>query len=77
MTHNVLDTIVLLRDIPDHGVFHGDLGVVVEIYDDDTCEVEFVRASGSAQAVLELSASDIRALREDDMMAVRELRETA
>ena len=30
MTYQILDTIVLDRDLPDHGLRKGDLGAVVE-----------------------------------------------
>jgi hypothetical protein len=32
MTYCALDTIVLNRDLPDHGLRRGDLGAVVEVY---------------------------------------------
>jgi hypothetical protein len=38
-----LDTVVLERDIPEHGVRRGDLGAVVEVYEPDGLEVELVR----------------------------------
>lgn len=46
MTYRVLDTVVLERDLPDHGLRKGDLGAVVEVYEPDAIEVEFVTASG-------------------------------
>jgi hypothetical protein len=45
MTYQLLDTVVLDRDLPQHGLRKGDLGAVVEVYDDEAIEVEFVRAS--------------------------------
>ena len=36
----VLETVVLARDIPEHGLRRGDLGAVVEALNDDTFEVE-------------------------------------
>lgn len=35
MTYQVLDTIVLDRDLPEHGLRKGDLGSVVEMYEPD------------------------------------------
>ncbi len=32
MTYQLLDTIVLERDLPEHGLRQGDLGAIVEIY---------------------------------------------
>jgi hypothetical protein len=46
MTYHVLDAVVLDRDIPEHGLRRGDLGAVVEVYEPDGLEVEFVTASG-------------------------------
>ena len=50
MKHQLLDTVVLDRDLPEHGLCRGDLGAVVEVYEPDGVEVEFVRASGNTQA---------------------------
>lgn len=72
MKFQVLETVVLLRDIPEHGLRAGDLGVV-EVYEPDGLEVEFVTASGRAQAVLTLSPKDVRKLSSEDMFAVRRL----
>lgn len=47
MTYRVLDTVVLDRDLSDHGLREGDLGAMVEVYERDGLEVEFVTASGS------------------------------
>jgi len=41
-----LDTVVLLRDLPEAGLRSGDLGAVVLAYGDEALEVEFVTASG-------------------------------
>jgi hypothetical protein len=66
-----LDTVVLVRDLPDAGLRSGDLGAVVQVYGDEAVEVEFVTASGRTQALLTLSVSDLRPVRDDDLMAVR------
>ena len=42
MTLKVLDTVILERDVPEHSLKRGDLGAVVELYDPDGVEVEFV-----------------------------------
>ena len=51
---NLLDTIVLTRDIPKAGLCRGDLGAIVEVYEADAFEVEFVAASGRTQALVTL-----------------------
>jgi len=71
MTFATLDTVVLNRDLPEHGLRRGDLGAVVEVYDPDGIEVEFVRASGRTQALVELSVADVRPVEDDDLIAVR------
>ena len=66
-----LDTVVLLRDVPEAGLRAGDLGAVVHVYGPEALEVEFVTASGRTQALLTLETRDVRAVREDDLLAVR------
>ena len=66
-----LDTVVLVRDLPDSGLRAGDLGAVVHLYGAEAVEVEFVTASGRTQALLTLPISDVRPVRDDDLMAVR------
>ncbi len=66
-----LDTVVLVRDMPEAGLPAGDLGAVVQVYSADAFEVEFVKAAGGTQALLTLNAQDLRAVRDDDLLAVR------
>jgi hypothetical protein len=66
-----LDTVVLVRDLPDSGLRAGDLGAVVMAYGREALEVEFVTASGRTQALLTLPVSDVRPVRDDDLLAVR------
>jgi hypothetical protein len=66
-----LDTIVLLRDVPDAGLRKGDLGAIVQVYGTEAIEVEFVTASGRTQALLTLPVDDVRPVRDDDLLAVR------
>ena len=71
MTTRELQTIVLTRDINAHGLRQGDLGTVVFIYDTGAMEVEFVRASGYTQALVELEPMDVRTADDDDIPAMR------
>lgn len=66
-----LDTVVLIRDLPEAGLRTGDLGAVVHVYGDEAVEVEFVTASGRTQALLTLPTTDGRPVRDDDLLAVR------
>lgn len=71
MKFALLDTVVLNRDLPQHGLRAGDPGAVVEIYGTDGAEVEFVRASGQTKALVTLRATDLRPVAESDILAVR------
>ena len=66
-----LDTVVLRRDLPEHGLRAGDVGAVVDVYGEQGIEVEFVQASGQTKALVTLSTSDVRALEANDILAVR------
>ena len=74
---NLLDTVVLDRDLPEHGLRRGDLGAVVDLHAPDGLEVEFVLASGKTQALVSLHHTDVRAVGDGDLIAVRELKRTA
>jgi hypothetical protein len=71
MTFKMLDTVVLARDLAENGLRAGDLGAVVEIYEPDGLEVEFVTASGKTQALVTLSVSDVRQVQDSDLVSVR------
>ncbi|MEE9493354.1 MAG: DUF4926 domain-containing protein [Gammaproteobacteria bacterium] len=71
MLIKVLDTVVLNKDIPENNLKKGDLGAVVEIYEPDGIEVEFVMGSGKTRALITLKNKDIRSLAESDVLAVR------
>jgi hypothetical protein len=71
MMYKLLDTVVLDRDLPEHGLRNGDLGAVMEVYDPDGLEVEFVTASGKTQAFVTLNVKDLRPVQDSDLIAVR------
>ena len=53
------DEIVLLVDKPEKGLMRGDVGIVVEIYDNhESYEVEFVTKEGKTVAVVTLEANE-------------------
>ena len=72
-----LDVVVLEKDLPAHGLKTGDLGAVVELYEPDGLEVEFVTASGCTEVLVTLTASEVRPVVENDLVAVRPYRRTA
>jgi hypothetical protein len=71
MAFALLETVVLNRDLPAHGLRAGDLGAVVEVYADDGVEVEFVRASGHTKALVTLKVTDLRTVAASDILSVR------
>ena len=71
MKYKLLDTVVLDRDLPEHSLRAGDLGTVVEVYEPDGLEVEFVTASGKTQALVTLNVKDVRPVQDGDLVAVR------
>jgi hypothetical protein len=74
---SLLDTVVLNRDLPEHGLRRGDLGAVVDVHAPDGLEVEFVLASGRTQALVSLRETDVRAVGDGDLIAVRDMKRTA
>ena len=66
-----LDPVVLVRDRPNEGLKAGDLGAVVHVYSAGAVEVEFVDAAGRTRTLVTLSVADVRAVRDEDVPAVR------
>lgn len=77
MNFKLLDTVVLDRDLPEHGLRKGDLGAVVDVYLPDGIEVEFVTASGRTEALVTLETGDVRAVGDSDLIAVRPFNRSA
>ncbi|MEO6486778.1 MAG: DUF4926 domain-containing protein [Thermoanaerobaculia bacterium] len=77
MKFRKLDVVVLEKDLSALGLKKGDLGAVVELYEPDGLEVEFVTASGRTEALVTLTESDVRSVVENDLVAVRPYRKTA
>lgn len=73
MQHKPYDTVVLDRVIPAHGLCKGDVGAIVELYEPDGVEVEFVLPRGRTRALLTLQVDEIRPLHDADVLAVRPL----
>lgn len=77
MRFKALDTVVLNKDMPDAGLKKGDLGAVVQVYEPDGLEVEFITAAGKTEALVTLNERDVRHVADSDLIAVRSLRKTA
>ena len=75
--YNVLDTVVLTRDLAQAGLRRGDLGAIVEVHGPNAFEVEFVAASGRTQALVTLTANDIRHVGDEDLVSVRTVQRAA
>ena len=71
MKYKVLDTVVLERNFPSHGLKRGDLGAVVDVYEPDGLEVEFVTASGKTTALITVRVGDVRSVADTDLISVR------
>jgi hypothetical protein len=70
-----LDTVVLKRAIPEHGLEAGDIGAIVHAYDSGKgIEVEFVTGEGRTVGVLTLKEGDVRLMSGEEILHVRELR---
>lgn len=77
MKFKLIDTVVLNRDLPDLGLKKGDLGAIVQVYEPDGLEVEFVSASGKTEALVTLKETDVRAVSDGDLISVRRLDRSA
>jgi hypothetical protein len=73
VSYKELDTVVLDRDLPEQGLRRGDLGAVVQVYNSEGLEVEFVTASGRTQALVTLAVRDVRTVSDEDLLSVRSL----
>ena len=66
MTHkptiNLLDTVALVCDVPEHRLVAGEVGAVVELLSDDAFEVEFVDDAGYTYGLHTLRADQLVAL---------------
>lgn len=69
-----LDTVVLTRDLPEHGLKRGDMGAVVLMHTDGAFEVEFVTVDGEALAIVTLTEADVRPMRRGEIAHARSIR---
>ena len=77
MKYDLLDTVVLARDLPARDLREGDLGAIVQVYEPDAIEVEFVTAMGQTTALVTLDTADVRPIVDTDVVSVRSLRRSA
>ncbi len=55
----VLDVVALLEDVPDEGLYRGQVGTIVEELAPGVFEVEFSDSTGRAYAMLALRADQL------------------
>lgn len=58
----MLDTVALLRDIPEAQLVQGQVGTVVEMFGKSACEVEFCGEDGRTYASLGIKTRDLMVL---------------
>lgn len=55
----LLDVVVLIKDLPDLNLCKGQVGTIVEIYQPNDFEVEFVDLRGRTYALETLNANEL------------------
>lgn len=60
----LLDVVALMEDIPEHKLWRGEIGAVVECHPAGGYEVEFVAQDGYTYALVTLQAEQIVPLRQ-------------
>ena len=69
-----LDTVVLTKDLPEHGLKRGDIGAVVHSYKENKAfEIEFITGHGGTVAVVTLKAENVRSMQHKEILHVRKL----
>jgi hypothetical protein len=58
----LLDTVAIVRDLPEFGLVTGEVGAIVQILSADAVEVEFVDVSGHTYGLHTLRADQVVAL---------------
>ena len=56
------DTVALILDLPKLNLYRGQVGTIVEEYDESTFEVEFIDLNGKTYALESLHASQLMLL---------------
>lgn len=55
----LLDVVALTMDMPNHNLFRGEIGAIVECYPNDGYEVEFVALDGYTYALVALRGNQL------------------
>lgn len=59
----LLDTVALIKDIPELQLYKGQVGTIVEVYEPNAFEIEFCDLHGKTYALETLKASQLMQLR--------------
>jgi hypothetical protein len=65
------DSVVLQRDLPEHGLKSGDVGTVVMLHASDGYEVEFIALDGETLAVTSLAVNEVRPIARGEIAHAR------
>ena len=67
-----LDIVVLTENLPEHGLESGDVGTIVYVPPDESAYlVEFMTLTGDTIAVLNLTRSQVRPVKEGERAAAK------
>ena len=73
-TIKLLDVVALLENLPEPGLYRGQVGTVVDEYDPEFVEVEFSDLQGRTYALEVLSKSQLMILRHSPIAETRWLK---
>jgi hypothetical protein len=72
-TFKLYDRVVLTKDLSGSVLKNGDVGTIVEVYDDVAYEIEFFALDGTTLAVKTVAANLIKPVTGNMVMHIREL----
>lgn len=58
----LLDVVALIEDLPELGLYRGQVGTIVEVYEPDVFEVEFSDTQGRTYALETLRSEQVMVL---------------
>jgi hypothetical protein len=67
---NLLDIVALMKDLPEFNLFRGQVGTIIEVYEPNVFEVEFVNLQGKTYAVETINASQLMKLHYESLLQV-------
>jgi hypothetical protein len=70
---NELDSVALVKDLPEYGLKAGDVGTVVLLHGNRGYEVEFMTLNGDTVAVATLEPQDVRPIGDREVAHARPL----